>query len=158
MFGDHAKVIELFNLCYRKNPVFYCDYDFNVQVKFYCASTKGSMAPAAKFAKLSVYLSVLMGPLLIYQIYRIVPSYVFYSILIGWLLYLLTAIGIAKNIRYFYYAAIVLAALVLAVSIPQPEHYAFFSDGHTFAAITFLVGNLLQVVVIISSILTILRR
>jgi hypothetical protein len=46
-----------------------------------------------------------------------------------------------------YPLSLVLAALTLAVSLPQPEHYSF---GLSVASVTFIAGSVLQIGVIVS--------
>jgi hypothetical protein len=78
-----------------------------------------------------------------------VPSWLFYSILAGWLLYLLVAIGVATGRDKAYLSALVLSIVTLAVSLPQPEHYSQADAGPTLASLIFIAGSLLQVGVII---------
>src|SRR3989442_15654929 len=73
-----------------------------------------------------------------------VPSWLFYSILAGWLLYLLVAIGVATGRDKAYPLALVLSIVTLAVSLPQPEHYSLADAGPTLASLTFMAGALLQ--------------
>jgi hypothetical protein len=88
-----------------------------------------------------------------------VPSWLFYSILAGWLLYLLAAIGVATGRDKAYLPALVLSIVTLAVSLPQPEHYSMADAGPTLASLTFIAGSTLQVgVIILVTSLLILRR
>jgi len=94
-----------------------------------------------------IYGSIILGVLLLVQLYSIVPSWLFYSVLAGWMAYFVTGIAISKNIDTGYYVSIILAFLTLAVSLPQPDHYSF---GLSLATITFLAGSVLQIGVILS--------
>src|SRR3989442_10985133 len=73
-----------------------------------------------------------------------VPSWLFYSILAGWLLYLLVAIGVATGRDKAYPPALVLSIVTLAVSLPQPEHYSLADAGPTLASLTFMAASLPQ--------------
>jgi len=97
-----------------------------------------------------IYASVILGVALLGQLYALmVPSWLFYSILAGWLLYLLVAFGVATGRDKAYLPALVLSIVTLAVSLPQPEHYSLADAGPTLASLTFIAGSLLQVGVII---------
>src|SRR6267143_5863759 len=97
-----------------------------------------------------IYASVVLGVALLAELYALmVPSWLFYSILAGWLLYLLVAIGVATGRDKAYLPALVLSIVTLAVSLPQPEHYSQADAGPTLASLTFIAGSLLQVGVII---------
>ena len=107
-----------------------------------------------------IYLSVTLGVALLAQLCALmVPSWLFYSILAGWVLYSVVAVGVATGHDKAYPPALVLSIATLAVSLPQPEHYSMVKAGATLASLTFIAGALLQigVIVIITSFL-ILRR
>ena len=94
-----------------------------------------------------VYASVILGLALLVQLYSLVPSWLFYSVLAGWTAYLLVGIGVSLQVGIAYPLSIVLAILTLAVSLPQPEHYSF---GLSLASVTFTTGSILQFGVIVS--------
>ncbi len=97
-----------------------------------------------------IYASVVLGVTLLVQLYALmVPSWLFYSILAGWILYLVVAITVATGRDKAYPAALVLSIVTLAVSIPQPEHYSLAETGPTLASLTFIAGSVLQIGVII---------
>ena len=108
-----------------------------------------------------IYGSVILGVALLAQLYALmVPSWLFYSILAGWLLYLLVAIGVATGRDKAYPPALVLSIVTLAVSLPQPEHYSLADAGPTLASLTFIAGSLLQagVIILVTSFLVLKRR
>src|SRR5712692_7180234 len=77
-----------------------------------------------------IYASAILGVALLAQLYALmVPSWLFYSILAGWLLYLLVAIGVATGRDKAYPPALVLSIVTLAVSLPQPEHSSLADAG-----------------------------
>ena len=94
-----------------------------------------------------IYASVILGVPLIVQLYPLVPTWLFYSVLAGWIAYLITGIAAALHQSAAYPLSLVLAVLTLAVSLPQPEHYMF---GFSIASLTFIAGSVLQVAVILS--------
>jgi hypothetical protein len=108
-----------------------------------------------------IYASVILGVALLAQLYAfMVPSWLFYSILAGWILYLVVAIGVATGWEKAYPPALVLSIVTLAVSLPQPEHYSLAISGLSLASLTFIAGSLLQVgvILLVTSFLILKRR
>ncbi|TMI55903.1 hypothetical protein E6H18_08445 [Candidatus Bathyarchaeota archaeon] len=107
-----------------------------------------------------IYASVLLGVALLAQLYALmVPSWLLYSILAGWVLYVVVAVGVATGREKAYPPALVLSIATLAVSLPQPEHYSLADAGPTLASLTFVAGSLLQVgVLFFTTSFLILRR
>jgi hypothetical protein len=103
-----------------------------------------------KWANWFIYASVILGVLLLAQLYVLsVPSFLFFSILTGWILYLIVAIAVWTGHTKAYSAALILAIVTLAVSLPQPEHLSLAEAGPTLASLTFILGSILQAGVII---------
>jgi len=96
-----------------------------------------------------IYASVLLGVALLVQLYALVPTWLFYSVLTGWVAYVVDAVAVATRHKIAYPIALILAGLTLFVSLPQPEHYSFVAAGVSAASITFLVGSLLQIALLI---------
>ncbi len=97
-----------------------------------------------------IYASVILGVALLVQLYVLmVPSWLFYSILAGWILYLVVATAVATGRDKAYPAALALSIVTLIVSLPQPEHYSLAEAGPTLASLTFIAGSVLQIGVII---------
>jgi hypothetical protein len=87
------------------------------------------------------------------------PSWLFYSILVGWVLYLLVAVAVAIGREKAYPLALVLSIASLTVSLPQPEHYSLADGGLKLASLTFISGSLLQIgVIVLTTSFLILRR
>jgi hypothetical protein len=98
---------------------------------------------------LLIYLSVTVGIVLLLQLYYLVPRWLFYSVLAGWVAYVIVAALAATGHRVAYTLAFVLSILTLAVSLPQPEHQSFVEEGLSLASATFLIGSILQLALII---------
>jgi hypothetical protein len=98
---------------------------------------------------LLICLSVALGLALLPQIYNLVPAWLFYSVLAGWFAYLLVAIAVARGHEIAYPLAFMLSPLTLAVSLPQPEHYSLASEGMWLATLTFTLGSVLQIALLI---------
>jgi len=95
-----------------------------------------------------IYASVALGVVLLLQLWFVVPKWLFYSVVVGWIAYLVTAIVIMRGYEGAYKIVLILAIITLFVSLPQPEHYAFVSAGINLASFTFLVGSVLQLCII----------
>ena len=99
--------------------------------------------------KTLIYLSVVLGLILLIQLYNLVPGWLFYAVLCGWVAYLAVALIAATGHKQAYPLALVLAVVTLFVSLPQPEHYAYIEAGLSLATVTFLAGSILQTILII---------
>ena len=110
-------------------------------------SSNVRMRGLVRVANLLIYASVVLGVALLAQLYYVAPLWLLLSILVGWIAYLIVAIAVAMRIAAAYPVSLVLAALTLAVSIPQPGHYSF---GMSIASVTFVAGSVLQIGVILS--------
>jgi hypothetical protein len=107
---------------------------------------------------LLIYVSVALGGVLLPQLYGLVPVWLFSSVLVGWLAYVVVAVLAAKGRSIAYPLAFVLAVLTLAVSLPQPEHYSFVEAGFSLASSTFIVGSAVQVALLILTPIYLFRR
>lgn len=95
-----------------------------------------------------IYASIVLGVALIIQLNSLgVPSWLLYSVLVGWTAYVIVGIAVAMSKSVAYPLSLILAVLTLAVSIPQPEHYSF---GLSIGSLTFIAGSVLQIGVIVS--------
>ena len=94
-----------------------------------------------------IYASIILGIALLAQLYSIVPSWLFYPVVAGWIAYFVVGIAVTLRVGAAYPVSLVLAVLTLAVSLPQPEHYSL---GASLATLTFLAGSILQIGVIVS--------
>lgn len=94
-----------------------------------------------------IYASIVLGVALLVQLYSIVPQWLFLALLAGWISYLIVGVAVTMRINAAYPVSLVLAALTLVVSLPQPEHYSF---GVSVASATFIAGSVLQIAVILS--------
>jgi hypothetical protein len=123
-------------------------------------SQSGRLKNLKALADLLIYASIFLGAVLLIQLFATVPVWLFYSVLAGWVTYLITAVAIAKGLRMAYPLGLVLAILTLVISLPRPEHYSLVQAGLGPASITFIAGSVLQAAVIltVSSYLFMTRR
>jgi hypothetical protein len=123
-------------------------------------SNSGVLKTLKTITRFLIYASILLGAILLVELYAVVPVWLFYSVLAGWVAYLITAVAIAKDLKIAYPLSLILAILTLAVSLPQPEHHSLVEAGPSPASMTFIMGSVLQVAVIVtvSSYLVLTRR
>lgn len=93
-----------------------------------------------------VYASVVLGVLFLYVLYGTpgIPGFLFPSILVGEVVWIVCAAATARKARWAPYMAVVLALITLAVSLPQREHYDFAVSGQILAFAIFSGGAVLQ--------------
>jgi hypothetical protein len=110
----------------------------------------GRLKTVKTFTDSFIYASIFLGAALLVQLHALVPLWLFYSVLAGWIAYLIAGVAVAKGFRMAYPSCLALAILTLAVSLPQPEHYSLVQAGVSLASLTFVAGSVLQVGVIVS--------
>ena len=103
------------------------------------------MAHAGRLIQLVVLFSTLLGILFLIEVYGLLPSDVFLFVTVGWVLFVIDSILTFTNPRVSYGMAFALALLALASSLPQTAHYAFVENGVLLPAITFILGTVAQV-------------
>ena len=113
-------------------------------------SHSGRLKTVKASADLLIYASIFLGAALLIQLFAIVPVWLFFSVLAGWIAYLIVAVAIAKGSKMAYPLGLVLAVLTLAVSLPCPEHYSLVQAGLSPASLTFVTGSVFQVAVILT--------
>jgi len=96
-----------------------------------------------------VYATVCLGFVLLYVANGVVPGWLLASLFFGVFLYGLAALAVIKRYPWAYYLVMALAVLVLAVSLPQPEHYAFATNGEALPFLVFALGGAMQVALLI---------
>jgi hypothetical protein len=107
-------------------------------------------ARARAIANPLIYASIVLGGVLLVQLYAIVPSWLFVSVAVGWAAYLIVGIAVRRGRAVAYQISLVLAVLTLGVSAPQPEHAGLLQSGFSLASLTLVAGSVLQVGVIFS--------
>ena len=77
------------------------------------------------------------------------PYWLLAAIILGEVAYAAAAYAVSRGYRSAYYAVMALALVVLALSLPQPGHYSFASDGQLGAFLIFATGTALQILLLI---------
>lgn len=111
---------------------------------------RGSVARLERAIAWLVYASVVLGVLFLYVLHQTpgIPGFLFPSILVGELVWVVCAAAVWRGARWAPYMALVLAVITLGVSLPQPTHYTFAESGQVVAFLIFTGGSALQFVLI----------
>ncbi len=96
-----------------------------------------------------IYATVFLGLFLLYEVSGVVPGWLQASLFAGEMAYAISSLAVAQRRTWAYYVIFVLAIVVLAVSLPQPQHYAFFSTGQAVPAFIFAAGSVMQVCLLV---------
>ena len=117
------------------------------------------MARLEKAIAWLVYASVVLGVLFLYVLHGTggIPSFLFPSILVGEIVWIVCAVAISRKARWAPYMAVVLAVITLGVSLPQPTHYTFAETGQVVAFLIFTGGAVLQFALIAAVALFVFR-
>src|SRR2546425_2355490 len=99
-------------------------------------SSSGRVKTLKGTADMLIYASIFLGAVLLIQLFALVPVWLFYSVLAGWIAYLFVALAVAKGLKMAYPLSLILAILTLAVSLPRPEHYLLIQAGFSAASFT----------------------
>ncbi len=99
---------------------------------------------------LLIYGSVGLGGVLLFAAAPLVPVWLLGALASGEAAYAVCAVCVARGIRRAYYAVLGLAVLVLLVSLPQPDHYAFATSGDPEAFLIFAAGSALQLCLLVA--------
>lgn len=91
-----------------------------------------------------IYATVALGFVLLYETAGVVPGWLLASLFGGEFAYAAASLLVAKRYKWAYYVIFVLAIVVLAVSLPQPAHYAFAATGQVVPFLIFALGGAMQ--------------
>ena len=126
------------------------DFIFDVAAVWLVLQPTNRILSTRRIARNLVYSSVVIGLALLIQLSSLVPAWLFYLVLLGWVVYLVVAIEAARGREIAYPSALIMSILTLVVSLPQPEHYSLATQGFTLTALTFIIGSAIQMATIIS--------
>ncbi len=96
-----------------------------------------------------ILFSTALGVLFLWQAYPLVPPDVFYVLFSGWGLFVVDSVLTFVRPKLSYYMGAVLAAVALAETLSQPEHYALVENGNILATATLILGSVTQGLLII---------
>ncbi len=96
-----------------------------------------------------ILFSTALGVLFLWQAHSLVPPDVFYVLLFGWGVFVVDSVLTFVRPKLSYYLGAVLAAVALAETLSQPEHYALVENGNVLATVTLVLGSVTQGLLII---------
>ncbi len=96
-----------------------------------------------------ILFSTALGVFFLWQACPLLPPNVFYALFFGWGLFVVDSVLTFVRPKLSYYLGIALAAVALAESLAQPEHYAFVENGNLPATVTLVLGSASQGLLII---------
>ncbi len=96
-----------------------------------------------------ILFSTALGVFFLWQAYPLLPPSVRYALFFGWGLFVVDSVLTFVRPKLSYYLGIALAAVALAESLAQPEHYAFVENGNLPATVTLVLGSASQGLLII---------
>jgi len=97
-----------------------------------------------------ILFSTILGVFFLWQVYSLLPSFVFDAIAFGWVLWVVDSVLTFLRPNASIYLGLLLAFLTLAATLSQPEHYALLGSGDLEAAATLIVGSSAQVAIILA--------
>ena len=95
-----------------------------------------------------ILFSTALGVFFLWQAYPLLPTDVFYILLLGWGLFAFDSALTFVRPRLSYYLGFVLAAVALIETLTQPEHYALVENGNMPATATLVLGSVSQALII----------
>ena len=96
-----------------------------------------------------IIFTTVFGVVFLWEVYPLLPAFVFDFVAIGWVCFVVDSFLTFFRPRASYALGLVLAVLAMAVSLPQPEHYALIEGGDVAAAATLFIGTGAEVLIII---------
>lgn len=96
-----------------------------------------------------ILFSTVLGVFFLMQAYPVLPSFVFYFISFGWVLFVVASVLTFVRPRGSFYLALVLAVAALAATLSQPEHYALVESGNVPATITLFLGSAAEILIVV---------
>ena len=107
------------------------------------------MPSLAQALRATIYFSVALGAVFLWEARPLLPSDVFYFVATGWALFVADAVLTLYRPDAAYALAAVLALLALVSALPQSAHYAFIEERDLLPAATFILGSASQVLILI---------
>ena len=108
------------------------------------------MANTDRVIQVLILFSTILGVFFLWQVYPLLPSFVFDAIAFGWVLWVVDSVLTFLRPNASIYLGLLLAFLTLAATLSQPEHYALLGSGDLEAAATLIVGSSAQVAIILA--------
>ena len=108
------------------------------------------MARTSRLIQGLILFSTVLGVFFLWQVYTLLPSFVFDALAFGWVLWVIDSALTFARPNVSYYLGVLLALLTLTATLSQPEHYSLVGSGNLEAAATLIVGSSAQVAIILA--------
>ena len=96
-----------------------------------------------------ILFSTAFGAVFLYEVYPLVPDFVFYSVAFGWVLFVADSVLTFVRPKLSFYLGMALAIIALAVTLATPEHFQFIASGNVPATATLVVGWASEILLIL---------
>ena len=98
------------------------------------------MSRLTRLIQALILFSTLFGVAFLYEVYPVLPSFVFYSVAFGWVLFVVDSGLSFVRPKASYYPAFVLSLVAFGATVSQPQHYALIASGDIPATLTIIIG------------------
>jgi hypothetical protein len=88
-----------------------------------------------------ILFATVFGIAFLYEVYPVLPSFVFYTVATGWVLFVIDSVLTFVRPKASYYLGLVLAVLAFGATVSQPAHYSLVASGNIPATLTIFVGS-----------------
>jgi hypothetical protein len=95
-----------------------------------------------------ILFATLFGIAFLYEVYPVLPSFVFDAVALGWVLFVVDSVLTFIRPRVSYYLGAVLSVLAFGATVSQPQHYALIASGDIPATVTIVVGSAVELLII----------
>ena len=107
------------------------------------------MVALPKAIQTVILASTIFGAVFLYEVYPLLPSFVFESVAFGWVLFVLDSLLTFVRPRASFYLGLVLAIIALGVTLTSPAHWALITGGNVPASATIVTGSALEIILIV---------
>lgn len=107
------------------------------------------MSAVPRAIQVLILFSTVLGVFFLAQAYPVLPSYVFYFVSLGWVLFIVASVLTFFRPKASFYLALVLAVAALASTLSQPQHYALVKSGNIPATVTLFLGSGAEILIVV---------
>lgn len=102
------------------------------------------MSRLARLIQALILFATLFGVAFLYEVYPVLPSFVFDTVAVGWVLFVVDSALSFVRPKASYYLAFVLSLLAFGATVSQPQHYALIASGDVPATLTIFIGSAVE--------------
>lgn len=109
------------------------------------------MTRTAKTIQALILASTLLGIALLFEIYAIVPPFVFEIVSVGWVCFAFDSLLTFVRPTASFCLGLILSVLGLSASLPQSTHWEFIQEGLVVPSAIFIAGSIMQGMIVVLS-------